>query len=142
MPGTPDQWHPDWDDVANETNRQEELEAAVNERLLNILSPNSATPTPISHESAQPTFVGTAHRLEAEPESHDVPVLAEPKMVNEEPIMKEPETVPETPSAPAQMKPPPVPTATPASSSEAQTPSEWDAWKTGIQAPPEWDSWQ
>eukprot|EP00971_Amphidinium_carterae_P025916 511315-Amphidinium_carterae.1 len=38
-------------------------------------------------------------------------------MVNEEPITKEPETVPETPSAPAQMKPPPVPTATPASSS-------------------------
>eukprot|EP00971_Amphidinium_carterae_P035731 703241-Amphidinium_carterae.1 len=40
------------------------------------------------------------------------------------------------------MKPPPVFTATTASSSKAQAPLKWDAWRIGVQAPPVWDSWQ
>eukprot|EP00971_Amphidinium_carterae_P171725 3404847-Amphidinium_carterae.1 len=44
MPG-----NPGWADVANETTRLEELEAAANDLLLNHLTPNSAPSTPASH---------------------------------------------------------------------------------------------
>eukprot|EP00971_Amphidinium_carterae_P108585 2149800-Amphidinium_carterae.1 len=52
-----------------------------------------------------------------------------------EPIEQEPETVPETPSTATQIKPPSVPTESPASSSEVQAPPEWDNWQIRILQP-------
>eukprot|EP00971_Amphidinium_carterae_P012875 253699-Amphidinium_carterae.1 len=131
MPDSPD---PDWEAIANaQPLTGEELETAVTDRLLNILTPNSETATPVPTANTQLTFAGTAHRLEAEPK--DEPVSVDSMKEKEEPIEKEPETVPETPSAAAQIKPPSVPTESPASTSEVQAPPEWDNWQIRILQP-------
>eukprot|EP00971_Amphidinium_carterae_P082331 1627837-Amphidinium_carterae.1 len=70
MPDSPD---PDWDAIANaQPLTGEDLEAAVNDRLLNILTPTPVTENPVPTANAQLAFSGTAHRLEAEPTDESV----------------------------------------------------------------------
>eukprot|EP00971_Amphidinium_carterae_P265455 5266028-Amphidinium_carterae.1 len=131
MPDSPD---PDWEAIANaQPLTGEELETAVTDRLVDILTPNSGTATPVPTANAQLTFAGTAHRLEAEPKNEPVPV--DMKKEKEEPIAHEPETVPETPSTADQIKQPSVPTESPAPTSEVQAPLEWDNWQIRILRP-------
>eukprot|EP00971_Amphidinium_carterae_P208155 4130282-Amphidinium_carterae.1 len=52
----------------------EDLETAVNDRLMNILTPTPVTETPVSTANAQIAFSGTAHRLEADPSDESVSV--------------------------------------------------------------------
>eukprot|EP00971_Amphidinium_carterae_P257716 5115619-Amphidinium_carterae.1 len=64
VPETPS---PDWEAMANAPPlTEEELEDAVNERLQEILTPNSTIATPAAAANPQVAFIGASHRLPAD----------------------------------------------------------------------------
>eukprot|EP00971_Amphidinium_carterae_P352225 6492495-Amphidinium_carterae.2 len=63
----PDSPEPDWDAIANaQPLTGNDLETAVNERLMNILVPTPVTETSVPTANAQVAFSGTARRLPAD----------------------------------------------------------------------------
>eukprot|EP00971_Amphidinium_carterae_P029475 580205-Amphidinium_carterae.1 len=103
FPDSPDE---DWNAAMNVQPLTEgDLEAAVNERLMNILTPMPVTETPVPTANAQIAFSGTSHRLEANPSDESVSV--DPVDANVNPIGVEPKAVPKTPPPSLQMQPPP-----------------------------------
>eukprot|EP00971_Amphidinium_carterae_P091224 1805857-Amphidinium_carterae.3 len=125
MPDSPD---PDWKAIVNaQPLTGEDLEVAVNERLMNILTPNSAIATPTSTAAAQVAFSGTAHRLPEDPGD----VNGKAAEVESKPVSEE-----SSPSVPVPMPPPPVRAAAAAAPpDDSRKPHEWDGWQTWILQP-------